>query len=770
MTNKEFLSGVVSVEELSGLARAKARPYITKTVDPALREQMVADGWTVDKHNKKTVRITKPKSHGHTLEDRVWILLHRMGFEFLSSDSGAHLLLDPKNPETPKTQIDVCAIDQEVAIAIECKSSEKSSKRPLFQQELGKHSLIRERFAAALKTQFDGPHKRQLVLAMFLSNIELSLNDRERAKEANILIFDQADLLYYESLVEHLGPAAKYQLLAEMLPGKAISGLAIRIPAIKSKMGGFNCYTFSLAPDYLLKISYVSHRSKGRASDVTTYQRMLNKNRLQKIQEYISKDGIFPTNIVINFERNRLQFEKIHQESTSDSGVCGWLDIRPAYKSAWVIDGQHRLYAYSGHERAEKGRLSILAFEGLAPSEQARLFIDINAKQKSVRQSLLQELYAELHWNSEEPKIQVRAIISRAVQETDRDPESPFYQRIQMADSDRDEIRCISLASVFGALERGDLFIAKEKDGSVLEFGPLWAGDDPNNTLRRTKYILNEWFRTIRLATNDWWSRGAGEGGGLAMNDGVIACINVLRSVFKHLEHKRLIRLDDTDLFEMIKKYASAVSEYLGSLSEPQRQAFRELRGGQGQIRRTRMCQAAMRIKLQDFDPPGLDDYLEEAKNQTNARAKQISDDIERMLQKVVLEELRRECGDDETGWWLIGVPKAVRVNVSKKYEEDGGKRGGKEYYFDLLDYMKIAEDNWEIFEPILAHGKSGNKDKRLSWIVFVNEKRNIVAHPSAGVTLAAEDVSQLDEYRSWLSDNLKKSGASVRPRSELSG
>jgi DNA sulfur modification protein DndB len=213
---------------------------------------------------------------------------------------------------------------------------------------------------------------------------------------------------------------------------------------------------------------------RAKRSDVSTYQRMLNKGRLNKIRAYITDDGIFPTNIVINIDKNRLQFEKIHQQGDpEDSGIAGWLSIRPTYKSAWIIDGQHRLFAYSGHERAAKSRLSVLAFEGLAPSEQAQLFIDINAKQKSVKQSLLQELYAELHWDAEDDAIRVRAIISKAIQDMDRDPESPLYQRVQTADAGKDDIRCISLTSVYGAIEKAGFHIAKEKKGHILEYGHL---------------------------------------------------------------------------------------------------------------------------------------------------------------------------------------------------------------------------------------------------------------------------------------------------------
>jgi DNA sulfur modification protein DndB len=746
-----MLNNITSIEELAGLARARARDYETKTVNPALVDQLVAEGWTVDKRNKKSVRLRKAKAHGTYLEDRVWILFYRMQFPLLSGKGGAELVLEPKNPESPTTQIDVAVLDNEIAIAIECKSSENLTKRPQFQNDLAKHGLIRERFTACARTQFPAVHKRQIVLAMFLSNILLSDNDRVRAKDQSITVFDVHDLEYYENLVTHLGPAARYQFLADMLPGKTVPGLELRLPAIRTKMGGFNCYSFSITPDYLLKISYVSHRSKGKRSDVSTYQRMLRKSRLNKIREYITDEGIFPTNIVINIDKNRLQFERIHQEGDpEDSGIAGWLSIRPTYKSAWIIDGQHRLFAYSGHERAAKSRLSVLAFDGLAPSEQARLFIDINAKQKSVKQSLLQELYAELHWDADDDAIRVRAIISKGIQDMDRDPESPLYQRIQTADAGKDAIRCISLASVYGAIEKAGFHIAKEKKGHILEYGPLWAGDN-DTTLKRTEYILNRWLSTIRIAASEWWDKGAGEGGGLAMNDGIITCINVLRSVIQHLDNKKLIHLDNEDLFEFLKKYAVAVGASLGSFSEQERKVFRDLRGIQGQTRRRRNCEQAIREVIPDFNPPGLDQFIQQERAQTNIKGKEIIDRIERTLQKVILEELRRECGEEETGWWMTGVPKTVRVKVSERFEEDEGKRGSKESYFDLIDYAKIALQNWELFEPILAYEKTGKKENRIHWLNLVNEKRNIVSHPSAAITLTLEDLATLEEYDRWL-------------------
>ena len=500
-----MLDNIEPVENLHSFARAAARPFESRTVNSKLIDEFTAQGWEIAKTNASTTRLIRTKNHGKSLEDRVWTLLYRMQFPYLSGEGGGSLTINPKELGGPKTNIDVVGIDTELAIAIECKSAEKPTRRPTFMEELGKHALVREPFSTALRRDFPSEQKRQTVLAMFLSKILLSDNDRARAKEANIVIFDEADLAYYEILVNHLGSAAKYQFFADLVPGKEVPGLRIRIPAIRFKMGGQHCYTFTLSPEYLLKICYVSHRSKGKASDVDAYQRMVAKSRLNKIRKYISDNGYFPTSIVINLDNKRLAFERVSQ-TQEDDALMGWLEIRPAYKSAWIIDGQHRLFGYSGHERAAKSRLSVLAFGGLKPSDQARLFIDINSKQKKVPQILLQTLIAELNWDAEDADVRVAAIISKAIQVLDEDQESPFTGRIQTSEDSKDSKRCITITSLHSAIDKAKLYIAKEKQGQIVSYGPLWAGES-FETLRRTTYILNKWFSLIRGAAPDWWRK-----------------------------------------------------------------------------------------------------------------------------------------------------------------------------------------------------------------------------------------------------------------------
>jgi DGQHR domain-containing protein len=750
-----MLTNVHPAENLRGLARRKARPDEFKSVRHPLVEEEEKNGWVVAQRNKSSTRLRKPKTHNNLLEDRVWTLLYRMGFTHLSGDRGANLLMNSEEQSGPRNQLDVVAFDDDVALAIECKSSAKATKPADFAKDLGKLVSLREGFTKALKTQFPSERKKPVVFAFWTFNVVPTDNDRARAAEAKVQLFDAADLGYYEALVSQIGPAARYQFLADVMPGREIPNLELTLPAIKTKIGPYTAYTFSISPDYLLKISYVSHRAKGTASDIDAYQRMLKKSRLRSLRAYITDDGIFPTNIVINVQAKWLHFEKAKTEGDDKTSTLGWLHMRPAYRVAWIIDGQHRLFAYAGHPRAAKSVVSVMAFSGLPASEQARLFVDINAEQRKVKQSLLQELYAELHWDAQEEEVRVRAILSKVIQSLDKDATSPFYQRILKADDKRTPTRCISLTSVFRGLERPGFFIARTSGGKPVEYGPLWTGDNLK-TMHRTAGVVAAWFNAIRDQVREVWDLGSAEGGGVAMNDGITACINVLHSVFQHLEDQKRYKLGqmtNAELIEVLIPYATSIGKYFGSMSPEQLVQFRALRGSQGQTTGTKRAQQKLHQDFPDFQPAGLAEFLERERAQTTTQAFEIITHIEKILQRTVIAELKSEFGEAEGDWFFAGVPTKVRKKADDRINDEGGKKGGREDNFDLIDYREIIHDHWELFESLFANGAKGSKDTRTKWLVEVNEARKKVMHASKGARLpiTEEELARLAELEEWV-------------------
>jgi DNA sulfur modification protein DndB len=742
-----MLENVHTRQELLGFARQKRKSDVYKTIHIADLESAKNEGWNVVKQTKKSARLSKPKPKTNLLEDRVWTLLYRMGFQLLSGQGGASVA---SSSDGPKTQIDCVAVDDEVAIAVECKTFQQARKDPKFAEKLGKFGAIRKNFSDAVHQPFPQARRRHVATIIFTWDFIVSPADKARAEEQQIVLLDERDLEYYEELVAHLGPASRYQFLADALPLKQIRGLEIRVPALQTRVGGFTYYTFSIQPEYLLKICFVSHRGKGRATDIDAYQRMISKARLKKISRYITEDGIFPTNIVLNLEKSKYaRFDFGKKEGSSQGANVGWLTLAPAYKSAWIIDGQHRLFAYSGNQRASTSYLNVVAFQGLGGDMQAKLFVDINHEQKSVKRSLLDELWAELHWNAENDEKRVRAIISKAVQGLNEDKESPLNGRILLSNKGKTQECCISLSSVLGALDKSGFYLSRPRK-NVVEHGPLWAGNN-DAIMKRTIALLNGWFSPIAKKAGEWWSLGAGEGGGLAMNDGVTICINVLRSVIEHLEKThRLETLEDFELIEVTIPFADALGDYLGSLTTQERAEFRALRGVQGQTAGTKMCQQAIKNILPAFDPPGLREYIERAKSDTNEKARKIIDRIEKTLQDAVLSVLKETFNEAPTQWWFTGVPKNVRKRVDEKINESDGKAGDREQNFELIHYREIIVSNWSLFEDLLAYG-TGNKEKRTSWINEVNLMRNSVMHPSRREYLSPEKLTRLEDYDVWL-------------------
>lgn len=418
------------------------------------------------------------------------------------------------------------------------------------------------------------------------------------------------------------------------------------------------------------------------------------------------------------------------------------------------------MFAYSGHPKAEKSLVSVLAFDGLLPSKQAELFIDINSKQKKVKRSLLEELYGALHWDSEKETIVARAIVSKAIQILDVDGTSPFYGRILKADEGKDFQKCISLTSVFAALDNPGFLIAKERGGVVVDYGPLWAGEKVR-TLRRTTRILSAWFSAIRDHARDWWELGAAPGGGLAMNDGVTAAINVLRTVFDHLTGKgvRLVQLDDDELCSKVAPYAQAAGKYLASLSGEQRSEFRAAYGTPGQVARTRRIQQGIQREIPEFTPEGLEGYIKSEKEETTKRAKEIIDKIERTLFEVVIGGLRAKLGEEEQKWWYEGVPLGIRKKAGERREEEGGKLD-IERYLDLIDYRDILSQNRVQFEDTLGYGKKSDAwKKRLLWIHEVNEIRKAVSHATKGVPVSLEQLEKLRHFAGRLETQITKAG-----------
>ena len=211
--------------ELIGLARKHSKDYDTKRITPKELEETISAGWRLVRKGRKSLRVAKNKKKSDLLESRVWMLFYKMGFLYFSGKNGCSLSFSADGKSGPEDQIDVVAADSEVALAIECKSVENPKKDPSLPDWISRFGEMRKRFSDAVRAAVPSEGKRHNGMIVFTWDIILTENDFARAEEHGIILFDCADLEYFEALVKHLGPAARYQFLCEIFRGKPIHGL-----------------------------------------------------------------------------------------------------------------------------------------------------------------------------------------------------------------------------------------------------------------------------------------------------------------------------------------------------------------------------------------------------------------------------------------------------------------------------------------------------------------------------------------------------------------
>ena len=166
--------------------------------------------------------------------------------------------------------------------------------------------------------------------------------------------------------------------------------------------------------------------------------------------------GIFLTT---SSSTSRAPFGLTRSHKTEDNAVVfGQLYLPDRYRSAWIIDGQHRLYGFSPiDDKYLDQNVIVVAFEQLPKAEEANLFVTINHEQKSVPKHLLDDLEGELKWGSDVPSERIGAIGSRLINYLNTDVGEPFYNRITQQGMPSTNKTCLTIPALKDALRRSGL-------------------------------------------------------------------------------------------------------------------------------------------------------------------------------------------------------------------------------------------------------------------------------------------------------------------------
>ncbi|WP_434286237.1 DGQHR domain-containing protein [Celeribacter sp. SCSIO 80788] len=753
-----FLSPlVVGDKPISTEHRKRKSPNDFKSVHPADVTDEEKNGWVLQRSGIRSSRLKRVKSHDKWLEDRVWSLMRNMGFAVLNGDN-FKITFQRDDGSIGRKQVDVYAEDHETVLVIECKSREVRGRRSL-QKDLQETVSLQKYFRTAINNRFDGKAKPKIIWVYATSNILWSTSDIERANDGDIKVITENELQYFETFVKHMGPAGKYQILGEFLKGQKVPGLSnVKLPAIRGKIGGDVYYSFVTTPRHLLKIAFINHQALNHPDGRPAYQRMISSSRIKEIGSFIEKGGYFPTNVLVNFS-DTPRFDLISNAENTDANIkFGWLTLPPKYRSAWIIDGQHRLYGFSRlDDKFLDQSLFVLAFERMSVQKEADLFITINHKQKSVPKSLLVSLLADIRMGDSDPSTALSALGSAVVRSLNTDKTSPLARRFSTHGVPPEPSQNLTVSEVVNGIRRSGL--VGKIAGTTLAPGPL-SGATDEQTVARASTVLNVYFEAVRQANPERWE--AGRDAYVAVNPGIRAHLVLIAEVVTYLSHKKGLDfyLLKPDLFaQYLVDFCQPIFDFISTASNEEVKLRFSRRFGEGGVKE--YSYHLMKILADAHADFGTDEFQRWSEQSNSEKIDEVNQFLMKLAERLtncVINTLKAVHGthrlaSDEPAFWEIGVQSdRIRTNAFKAQQNDKTRRKPKEAYLNIVDLAEIVKqsNNWSHFEHVFKNPRPEERAGQkyyLGWIQTFNELRNIAAHKNQLKTYTDEDL----EFVEWL-------------------
>lgn len=191
--------------------------------------------------------------------------------------------------------------------------------------------------------------------------------------------------------------------------------ITLRALRVEQPLGVF--YVTAIPAEVLLQVAYSDVLSASLAPGGSGYvlegtQRLSQPKRLSQIADYIDReDSAFPNSVILaaNFRPDG-KFEDTDDDDDNpqtldaqsrewsvslEADGCYTLSIPSSAKIAAIIDGQHRLFAFTQVGEPKRLQMEILCsvYIDLPKPFQAQLFATINSTQKPVDKSLTYELF-----------------------------------------------------------------------------------------------------------------------------------------------------------------------------------------------------------------------------------------------------------------------------------------------------------------------------------------------------------------------------------------
>ena len=747
MTDWEKL---LSAAEVPNALRERKKTYLEKTTWRSALEDEQGDGWYFFKDTKdpKKVKVHKNKSVHDVFENRLWVLFASMGFYTLNRDQHFTINYSQKGQQLDK-QIDVFAADDETVLVVECKCAESLNDKKQWKTELEAINGYMSAARSEIRKKFP---ERNIKFIFATQNYIVGDQDKKRMEEFGIAYFDEKVIKYYEELVKHLGSCSRYQLLGSLFAHTKISGMDNRIPAIRGKMGGYTYYAFSCQPETLLKIGYVLHRSEANEGLMPTYQRIIKKTRLKSVHDFIENHGFFPNSIVISIESTKEPvFELSEKQGTDDVAKCGILHLPNLYRSAYIIDGQHRLYGYSDSKYAKTNSIPVVAFVNMDQKEQVKLFMEINENQKAVSKNLRNTLNADLLWVSDKPSERREALRSRIAQELGDNNKSPLFNRVIIGEDQADDYRCITLEMLCDSLDSTDMITKFNKDQTPQMHGVFDLDDNNKSLALLEKYIFGCFAYLREFLPEEWGFEHPKKESKVLYNIAVGGMIRLFGDIAAEIKNKGYDPKKIDEFLEETHYYLDPLQGFIQSLNEEEKEELRTNYGGNGPRHYWRTMQKAIHEAHEEYLPDGFIKYWEEHGKSFNSESIDIMTATEKTIRAFVRGTLEEKYPGVK---WIQQIPKKIYTDATteaSKHEYETGEKLVIWEFFSMSDLREIIiyGSNWSSYFDVAFTLPSeskipGGKKAKTEWLEMIDKLQKNIGR--ANFSVAKSQYERLKE------------------------
>lgn len=249
----------------------------------------------------------------------------------------------------------------------------------------------------------------------------------------------------------------------------------------------------------------------------------------------------------------------------------------------------------------------------------------------------------------------------------------------------------------------------------------------------------------------------------VTINRGIQGIIRIINDVVNLLiAQNKLFPLtqDIDDIINEVEYYMSPLLNHINKLTEEQRIELKSFYGGGAENKYLHYFQKVIHDSLTDFNPEGLEEYIENTTKEYNATSKEYIYAIEEKLKDVIAESLQEYYGDK---WLIKGLPKttykeAEKAASDKNYELLSNDEESDIEPWDCISLsdckdIVVYSRNWsEIFESIITRPEDlilSTKEQKTEWINTISKEQNKLSKSTYSVPKSSFEL--ISNIYAWL-------------------